>query len=349
MQFGVSVKSVEKARRYEPKGRRAGETRGTVTPVGPGSITEPGSAKSPGSGNSPYAGARFWTVCSAFTAAVYTGQQRGAQIRSRAQTVQRILQPGEIEAFAQRAVPRIRLPDRGTVFSIRARRLRELSANHTIGDYLRLMAACCCRCPASGARELRGDTAEHRAACSGTSHRMPVIHAWLAARAPLARCVGTIMRFGGSIPHGHNAGLRGVAREPARRRGRRRARRSRGMSDVRYAARRQGRFSWRPFFTEIHSLDGEEAAEQEIAVLEQRGDAAKRIPQTAVVGEPPSGLELTGVPVDTQIVVVAVRFRREVDHPAPSGGDYFNEERMATEIREACLGRGVESLEGVGV
>jgi hypothetical protein len=115
--------------------------------------------------------------------------------------VQRILQPGEIEPFAQRAVPRIRLPDRGNLFSRRARRLRELSANHTIGDYLRLLA---------------------------------------------------------------------------------------------------------------------------------------------------SGLELTGVPVDTQIVVVAVRFRREVDYPAPSGGDYFNEERMATEIREACLARGVESLEGVG-
>ena len=54
--------------------------------------------------------------------------------------MQRILQPGQIEAFAQRAVPRIRLPERGTIFATRARRLRELSERHTIGDYLRLMA-----------------------------------------------------------------------------------------------------------------------------------------------------------------------------------------------------------------
>lgn len=55
--------------------------------------------------------------------------------------MQRILQPGQIEAFAQRAIPRIRLPDRANVFSTRAQRLRQLSDNHAISDYLRLMAA----------------------------------------------------------------------------------------------------------------------------------------------------------------------------------------------------------------
>jgi FdhE protein len=54
--------------------------------------------------------------------------------------VQRILQPGQIEAFAQRAVPRIRLPDRATLFASRAQRLRELSDRHAIDEYLRLMA-----------------------------------------------------------------------------------------------------------------------------------------------------------------------------------------------------------------
>lgn len=58
--------------------------------------------------------------------------------------MQRILEPGQIEAFAQRAIPRLRLPDRAHVFSIRAERLRELSekdaVGHAIGDYLRLMA-----------------------------------------------------------------------------------------------------------------------------------------------------------------------------------------------------------------
>ncbi len=76
------------------------------------------------------------------TGAVYTGVPRCKQTCIDAvKPVQRILQPGQIEAFAQRAVPRIRLPDRATVFSTRAQRLRQLSDNHAIGDYLRLMAA----------------------------------------------------------------------------------------------------------------------------------------------------------------------------------------------------------------
>jgi FdhE protein len=59
--------------------------------------------------------------------------------------MQRILEPGQIETFAQRSIPRLRLPDRARVFFLRAERLRQLGKNdaigHTIGDYLRLMAA----------------------------------------------------------------------------------------------------------------------------------------------------------------------------------------------------------------
>jgi FdhE protein len=59
--------------------------------------------------------------------------------------MQRVLEPGEIEAFAQRAMPRIRLPARSQVFVARARRLRELggsgASGHAIADYLRVMAA----------------------------------------------------------------------------------------------------------------------------------------------------------------------------------------------------------------
>ena len=59
--------------------------------------------------------------------------------------MQRILDPAQIEAFSQRAIPRIRLPDRESVFAARARRLRELSESqamgHSIDEYLRLMAA----------------------------------------------------------------------------------------------------------------------------------------------------------------------------------------------------------------
>lgn len=55
--------------------------------------------------------------------------------------MQRVLDPAQIEAFAQRTIPRIRLPDPARVFVKRAERLRRLSAGHAIGDYLRLMAA----------------------------------------------------------------------------------------------------------------------------------------------------------------------------------------------------------------
>lgn len=58
--------------------------------------------------------------------------------------MQRILDPGQIEAFAQRDIQRLRLPDRARVFSTRAARLRQQSESgaigHSIGDYLRLMA-----------------------------------------------------------------------------------------------------------------------------------------------------------------------------------------------------------------
>lgn len=58
--------------------------------------------------------------------------------------MQRILDPGQIEAFAQRDFQRLRLPDRARVFSVRAARLRQQSESgaigHSIGDYLRLMA-----------------------------------------------------------------------------------------------------------------------------------------------------------------------------------------------------------------
>lgn len=54
--------------------------------------------------------------------------------------MQRILQPGQIEALAQRSIPRIRLPRQAEVFSSRAARLRELADGNAIDDYLRLMA-----------------------------------------------------------------------------------------------------------------------------------------------------------------------------------------------------------------
>jgi FdhE protein len=54
--------------------------------------------------------------------------------------MQRILDPAQIEAFAERSVPRIRLPDPASLFAGRGQRLRTLAEGHSLGDYLRLMA-----------------------------------------------------------------------------------------------------------------------------------------------------------------------------------------------------------------
>jgi FdhE protein len=51
------------------------------------------------------------------------------------------MQPGEIESLDHTAIPRIRLPERSTVFSARAARLRKLADGHPIAGYLGLMAS----------------------------------------------------------------------------------------------------------------------------------------------------------------------------------------------------------------
>jgi len=55
--------------------------------------------------------------------------------------LQRILEPGEIEALDHNAIPRIRLPQRASIFNDRAQRLKQLAAGNPIGDYLNLMAS----------------------------------------------------------------------------------------------------------------------------------------------------------------------------------------------------------------
>ena len=97
--------------------------------------------------------------------------------------MQRVLDPAQIEAFAQRTIPRIRLPDPGSLFSSRAARLRKLSEGHPIADYLRLMAAV-----AEAQQEALETFPESLATCFGCSqheerlqqarqHGMPPLHA----------------------------------------------------------------------------------------------------------------------------------------------------------------------------
>src|ERR1700733_15396336 len=57
--------------------------------------------------------------------------------------MQRILDPAQIEAFAERSIPRLRLADPATLYLRRAERLGALSDGHAIGDYLQLIASLC--------------------------------------------------------------------------------------------------------------------------------------------------------------------------------------------------------------
>jgi FdhE protein len=94
--------------------------------------------------------------------------------------MQRILEPGQIEASAQRAPPRIRLPSVDGPFNARARRLRQLAQpdapGRAIAEYLELTAAI-----AEGqARALPGFPAappSAEAIARARMHGMPVIHA----------------------------------------------------------------------------------------------------------------------------------------------------------------------------
>ncbi|SDG12513.1 formate dehydrogenase accessory protein FdhE [Paraburkholderia phenazinium] len=53
---------------------------------------------------------------------------------------QKILDPSQIESLDHSAIPRIRLPERATVFATRAARLNQLAATSPIGGYVRLMS-----------------------------------------------------------------------------------------------------------------------------------------------------------------------------------------------------------------
>jgi FdhE protein len=97
----------------------------------------------------------------------------------------RILEPGQIEAFAERAIARIRLPGRTGPFAARAARLRQLGAagasGQSIGDYLRLMAAVAdAQQAALHSFDAPQPTAPQIA--QAREHRMPLIHAGSWAR-----------------------------------------------------------------------------------------------------------------------------------------------------------------------
>src|SRR6516164_3971426 len=106
----------------------------------------------------------------------------------------RILEPGQIEALGELAVPRIRLPERSGPFAARARRLRQLAApgaiGHAIGDYLILVAA------VVDAQEATFATLDPRLPdaaelARARTHRMPPIEAHSWPREPAWRALAS--------------------------------------------------------------------------------------------------------------------------------------------------------------
>lgn len=102
----------------------------------------------------------------------------------------RILEPGQIEALAQQATPRIRLPGADGPFTARARRLRQLARpaapGHAIAAYLELTAAIAeAQAHALPGFPVAPPTAD--AIARARTHRMPPIHATGSARSPAWR------------------------------------------------------------------------------------------------------------------------------------------------------------------
>jgi FdhE protein len=102
--------------------------------------------------------------------------------------MQRILEPGEIQALDATAWPRVALPERVSVFAARAKRLRELADGNSIGGYLRLMAVLVDAQHAvlAGLGEPVIDTASMRLA---QQHGMPIVPAISASLNPQWRAV----------------------------------------------------------------------------------------------------------------------------------------------------------------
>jgi FdhE protein len=110
--------------------------------------------------------------------------------------MQRVLDPAQIEPFAQRTIPRTHRPDPATLFSQRAQRLRQLAAHHALGEYLTLMSELCEAQQAAWARlavQPADDSAASPAqrAAQAVRHGMPPLQACGWRRDPAWRSVLT--------------------------------------------------------------------------------------------------------------------------------------------------------------
>lgn len=103
--------------------------------------------------------------------------------------VQRILEAGEIGSLDPSAIPRLRMPERRTVFAARAARLRQLAArDNPIGGYLRLMAVLA-DAQQAVMTDFKAQPPNAESIASAQRHSMPLIPALSGVRDPAWRDV----------------------------------------------------------------------------------------------------------------------------------------------------------------
>jgi len=102
--------------------------------------------------------------------------------------VQRILDPGQIESIDHSAIPRLRMPERATVFSTRAARFRQLAGASPIGGYIRLMATLA-DAQQQTLAQISATMPSTESIALAQQHSMPIAPATTAERDPLWRDV----------------------------------------------------------------------------------------------------------------------------------------------------------------
>jgi FdhE protein len=107
--------------------------------------------------------------------------------------VQRILEPGQIEAMTSRSVPRLKLPDRSRLFVARAERLRALGPGHALGGYLGLLAVVA-EAQHRALERLDVPLPDSAQLAAARTHRMPVVPALGWPRPPAWRTVLSDLR-----------------------------------------------------------------------------------------------------------------------------------------------------------
>lgn len=90
--------------------------------------------------------------------------------------MQRILQPGDIEAIDHTQFPRIRLPEPVSLFTERAARLRQQAEGHPIGEYLRFLARLV-QAQAQAAAQVEVAAPEPAVLARAQAHAMPLLPA----------------------------------------------------------------------------------------------------------------------------------------------------------------------------